>query len=244
MKLFLLALVPLAACSSTPTSGCICSEVGILSTEPSLDFGDVAVGNSETRKLVLANEGAGSLAFLDSSIEGDTGVSFSIADGGVSVLAPGQMTSWTVVFSPSAAGTFAAQLDIPNDGETPSVVVQLTGTGIDLDCRCAPTALSFAGDAGVTSQTVTCSNSGTTACLLTTDPSDTSAAFALTDANGPVSSSDIQTLAPAATYDLTVTFDPSVDAGLQSSFTDTACANTSTCLAPQVITLAGTAASS
>lgn len=94
-------------------------------------FGDVAVGTSaEPRIITVTSSGTSPLAFTDlPTFTGST--QFAVAGGDCAadtVLAPGEACSIEIVFSPTAAGSDAATLNIPTDAG--AYQLSATGTGV------------------------------------------------------------------------------------------------------------------
>jgi hypothetical protein len=112
------------------------------------DFGDVAIGETETRQLTLTNGAAagGSNITIDptsaSLAPAGSPFTFSFAQSSPIVLAPGQSTAVTVSYAPTAAASSAADLAIAHNGANSPLSVQLTGRGIE-----APT-VAFRVNAG------------------------------------------------------------------------------------------------
>ncbi len=143
-RCFVLCLLPcfglLAACTSGSPA---VLEADVLA----LGFGEVAVGDSSDRTVVIRNASASSAQVDAPSIEGDDAADFQLATADFPVaLDPGAQLEVTIVFTPSSVGTRVAVLAIgtgedevvaggggnsaaPAPG-APLVVVALAGTGI------------------------------------------------------------------------------------------------------------------
>jgi hypothetical protein len=100
----------------------------MLSVSPaSVDFGTVTVGNSAALAGSLANTGNTSLTVSEMSA---TGTGFSVSGPGLPLtLAAGQSTSFSVTFSPQAAGKVSGSVTITSNAANSPVVEALSGTG-------------------------------------------------------------------------------------------------------------------
>ena len=102
-----------------------------LSVSPeAVDVGTVAVNESATATVVLANDGGGAIELLSASlVEGDSRA-WSVAREGFEPLEGDVVTTLTVTFAPDAEGASPATLQIRStDPATPSVYVTLDGVG-------------------------------------------------------------------------------------------------------------------
>jgi Abnormal spindle-like microcephaly-assoc'd, ASPM-SPD-2-Hydin len=102
---------------------------GQISVTPlSVDFGNVPVGSSATRRVTVAALGNSNVTL---SQIGVSGPSFDVS--GVSaglVQTPGHVTSLDVTFSPAANGSVAGSISIASDASNPLTVIQLSGSGV------------------------------------------------------------------------------------------------------------------
>jgi hypothetical protein len=110
-----------------------------IQVEPtSVDFGEVRVGKTGSKEIVITNVGDGELNV--SSIR-EQAVGFSLSFGSVTPpfpLAPGHSASFNIVFLPRSARLYEGELTIEsNDRETPVMTIEMTGTGR------APTGLTL-----------------------------------------------------------------------------------------------------
>jgi hypothetical protein len=122
----------------------------------SLDFGQVVVGGSADRDVVVSNLGSASLSVTSTSISGPNPARFSVVSGGGSFsLAAGETRTVRLRYSPTAETTHSASLTVAsNDPDEASVVVGLSGTGVTepppVD-EITVTGTAQGGSAGVTS---------------------------------------------------------------------------------------------
>ena len=103
-----------------------------LAAAPStVDFPQATVGLTATKDVVLTNVGtSGSLTVSSTAISGPDAKMFAdrFDDTGDVVLAPGESTTVTVVFLPSATGVRSAMLSVAHSGAGTPLVVPLSGT--------------------------------------------------------------------------------------------------------------------
>jgi hypothetical protein len=93
----------------------------------SLNFGNVAVGNSQGLSETLTNSGGSTVTITQVS---PTGTGFGVS--GLSlplVLAAGQSQAFSVTFTPSSAGGSSGNLAIVSNASNSPTLVALTGTG-------------------------------------------------------------------------------------------------------------------
>jgi uncharacterized membrane protein len=196
----------------------------------SIDFGNIAVGNSGTGEIRIENTGTAPLNVAPPVISGSTG-EFAVDTAGPVVLEPGEVVVVTATFTPSQAGAANATVAISsNADETPDATVELRGEGgvalIDLQ----PPNLTFAPQEIGQSQTLSIdvTNNGTLALNLVSVSID-EPSFVL----GAVPTS----VAPGATETIEVTFMPDRDGDMGGVMTiDNNSANAS----QAVVNLSGT----
>ena len=127
-------VVPLSGTGLTP---------GQLSANPSsFGFGNVQIGTSTPLSGTLTNSGGSSLTISAASVSGSA---FSLSGLTLPLtLTAGQSTSFTVRFSPTAAGAVNGNLTITSNGANPSLNVPLSGTGVPQgDLSPNPASISF-----------------------------------------------------------------------------------------------------
>ncbi len=100
----------------------------------SVSFGSVVTGSSGSSSVLVSNDGSGSLSVSATTLGGTDASLFSIdGGGGAFVLAPSESRVIDLSFSPTALGSFSATLTIDSDDpDEPSVVVPLSGDGVDV----------------------------------------------------------------------------------------------------------------
>ncbi|MFN8180014.1 MAG: choice-of-anchor D domain-containing protein [bacterium] len=112
-------------------------EIGV--SPPSLSFGGVEAGTSDTKKLVVRNTGSQQLTVTSVTSSAPT---FSALPTAFS-LSPAAAESLTVTFTPDSVGPFAATLTIASNAQTnPSLPVPVGGNGL-VNCAlpCNPPSL-------------------------------------------------------------------------------------------------------
>ena len=95
-----------------------------------LDFGTLAVGQSQTLDVIMSNLGNDTLTIDSVTLDAQAGYSLTIDPSGSS-LAPGQANGLaSVTYSPDAPGGHTGLLTVlSNDPASPELTVTLTGTG-------------------------------------------------------------------------------------------------------------------
>ena len=142
---------------------------GTLSFIPGVvDFGDVTVGDNVSQGVVLSNSGRGPVNVSAVSVNG---AGFSV--GGFSlpvVLAAGASTTFGENFSPLAAGSSTASVNVTSDASNSPASLSLTGNGISAvgTLVLTPASVDF-GDVTVgasQARTITLGNSGSAALTI------------------------------------------------------------------------------
>jgi uncharacterized delta-60 repeat protein len=101
-----------------------------LSSGASVDLGTVFTGNISRKTFTVRNTGVETLTGLSISTDGVGAQDFIIGSFGVTNLAPGSNTTFTVTFFPSSAGAKSAAIHIAsNDGDENPFDINLSGTG-------------------------------------------------------------------------------------------------------------------
>jgi hypothetical protein len=99
-------------------------------TPASLDFGNVVVGSSASRTLVVSNRGTAPLILNLFGLDGHQ-LQFSYNSGTLAILGPGESGNIEVFFHPSTAGAKTAKFVIhSNDPDEVSVEIPLSGNGM------------------------------------------------------------------------------------------------------------------
>jgi len=147
--------------SVTVTLAVTTAQTSLLNVSPtSLAFGNINVGNNNTKSVTITNSGTGSVAISSVSVVG-AGVS---ANGIATpmTLTVGQTTVLSVVFAPTAVGAVNGTISVVSNATNSPGVISATGTGVQPQLSASPASLNFGsvavGSSG--SQTITLSNTG------------------------------------------------------------------------------------
>jgi hypothetical protein len=218
-------------------------QVTIAVAPNALSFGNQRVATtSAPQSITLSNTGTDNLTVSSIVLGGANPGDFALAGVPVlpAIIAPNGTAVFQVTFSPTVVGARNATVTITSDAaNTPSVVVPLSGTGIQATIAVAPNALAFGTQrVGTTSaaQTLTLTNTGSDNLKISTivlggaNPGD----YAL--AGLPALPA---TLAPNGTAAFQVTFSPTAVGARNASVVITSDANNSPTL---TVPLTGTGA--
>ena len=174
----------------------------IVLTPTSVDFGDVAVGNSVRRDVTVSNDGTDMAQFqigLPASCS-----DFSVEPAGTHSLAAGSWMNVRVRFTPTATGPSSCTVSLGEGMPT----IPLAGSGVDDDgvVRLQPTLVDFGGVAvgSWTERTVTVINETFGTVELAPDAGDPATGFSLTGSPASI------VLSPGARHTLTLKFQPVV----------------------------------
>jgi hypothetical protein len=204
----------------------------------SLPFGNQTAGTTSAAQVVeLSNPGTATLTNIAVSITGAGANAFADTSACGTMLNAGASCDISVTFSPTATGSFTAQLSVSDSAAGAPQTVALSGTGIAPAAPVAqvtPSSLNFGSVvSGSTSavQAVTVTNTGNAALTINsiaiagTNPSD----FAETNTCGV-------TLSSGASCTVSVSFTPASAAGFSAtlSIADNAAGS------PQTVALSGT----
>jgi hypothetical protein len=94
----------------------------------SVNFGDVAVGNSTTLGMTLSNTGASSLTLQQNSAPGPGFATSGIGQG--VTLGPGQYVTLAVSFGPSVSGQASGTVSLTSSTSNSPINLPLTGNGV------------------------------------------------------------------------------------------------------------------
>jgi hypothetical protein len=94
---------------------------------PTLSFGSVPVGTSQTQPETLTNSGGSAVTVSQASV---SGAGFSVSGLTLPLsLAPGQSTNFSVVFAPTSGGSKTGTVNIGSDASNASLAIALSGSG-------------------------------------------------------------------------------------------------------------------
>jgi hypothetical protein len=136
------------------------ANASLVATPGSVSFGNVTLGSSGSQVVTLTNSGATAIAISQGTA---SGTEFSISGLNPTTLNPGQTTSFTAKFAPTATGSATGAVTITSNASNPTLTVDLVGVGTQPHLSANPSAVSFGslavGNSALIS--VTLSNTGT-----------------------------------------------------------------------------------
>jgi len=182
-----------------------------LTTNPTSEsFGNVTLGSNTTQSISLSNTGNANLTISSITTSG-TGFSGS----GITVpltLTPGQSSTYSVQFAPTAAGSASGQVSFVSNASNSPTVVLLSATGVAqvIQLSASPTSVSFGnvviGNNGT--QPVAITNTGNTNVTIS-QVTTSGAGFSGSGVTAPL------TLTPGQSVNYTASFAP-ISAGSAS----------------------------
>ena len=200
---------------------------GALGSNPSsLSFGSVQVGVKQTLSETVTNTGSSSITISQAGISGSgftlTGITTPVT------LTGGQSTSFSVSFTPPAAGAASGSVTITSNASNPTLTIPLSGTGVAAGALGSnPTSLSFGsvqvGVKQTLSETVT--NTGSTSVTIS-QAGISGSGFTLTGITTPV------TLTGGQSTSFSVSFTPTAAGAASGSVTITSNASNPTLTVP------------
>jgi hypothetical protein len=193
-----------------PLSGTAIAPGSLTPLPVSLSFGSVQTGTSQSLSETLTNSGGSSLTLSQAAVTGSfstTGLSLPLT------LAPGQSTSFSVKFAPSAAGSASASLSIATTSSP--LTISLSGTGTTPGTLAAnPSVVSFASVAVGRSSTQPETLTNTGGSNLTISQANlTGTAFTLSGLSLPL------TLAPEQSVSFNAVFQPQASGAVAGTLT-------------------------
>ena len=186
---------------SVPLSGSGVTPGALTATVPSLSFGSVQVGSSQTLSETLTNSGGSPVTISQATATGVYGVS---GLGLPTTLAVGQSTSFSVKFAPTTGGSASGNLSITSNASNPTLSVPLSGSGVTPgSLTTTASSLSFGTVQVGNSQTlsVTLTNSGGSSVTVT-QANVTGTGFSVTGLTLPL------TLSPGQSFTFGAVFTP------------------------------------
>src|SRR5713226_137872 len=113
---------------------------------PSASFGNVGVGTRNTYAFTMTNSGRASVTVSQVHVSGS-----GLSVGGLSLpltLAPGQKTTFSVVFAPASTGNITGSVSLVSNALNSPTTIALSGTGVQPQLSVIPPSASF-GNVGV-----------------------------------------------------------------------------------------------
>jgi hypothetical protein len=120
--------------NNPPDIGAFAAISGLVLSPLSINFGNTEVDIPDTQIVTLTNNGAIPVTVTALTLSDNDNYSLDASDcgGATPTLAPGESCDLGVTFDPDVNGTFNGTLTVDsNDSAQPSVVVQLSGIGVD-----------------------------------------------------------------------------------------------------------------
>lgn len=122
---------------------------GLADGTSTIDFGDVDALDDAARTFTIRNLGDGPLTGLALSVDGTNASEFVAANLSATTVAPNATATFTVTFTPTAAGTRTAAVHVTsNDTNESPFDINLTGRGLDPEISVEEPATNVLVDAG------------------------------------------------------------------------------------------------
>jgi len=202
---------------------------GSLSANPSsLSFGNVQVSNNQTLSETVTNVGGSSVTISQDTV---TGAAFGVTGlNPPMTLTSGQSITFSVIFTPSSAGSASGNLAVASNAPNPTLNIPLSGTGTPAgQFAVTPASLAFGNVVVATSANLPAQLSATGASVTVTSANLSSSEFTLSGLSFPV------TIPAGNNVQFTVTFTPQATGA--ASGTVSFASNASN---PAVLSLSGT----
>ena len=159
---------------------------GTLSANPSsLSFGNVQVRNNQTLSETVTNVGGSSVTISQETV---TGAAFGVTGLNPPVtLTSGQSITFSVIFTPSSAGSSSGNFAVASNASDPSLNIPLSGTGTAAgQFAVSPASLAFGNVVVATSANLPAQLSATGASVTVTSANLSSSEFTLSGLSFPV----------------------------------------------------------
>jgi hypothetical protein len=202
---------------SVPLSGTGVTSGSLTAAAPSLSFGSVQVGNSQTLSETLTNSGGSSLTVTQANV---TGTGFSVT-GLTSplTLTAGQSFTFGAVFAPTSAGSASGTIAVVSNASNPNFAISMLGSGaVAGQLTVSPGTLSFGSVVVGQSKSMTATLNATGSTVIVSSAATGTSEFALSGQSFPFS------IAAGSSATITVTFTPRASgaASDSASFTSNA----------------------
>jgi hypothetical protein len=180
---------------------------GITASPSTISFGQVSLGSTSTKPVVLTNDRTWKVTLSKILTTGST---FSMSTMTLPVtLDPGQSVTLEVSFTPQSPGTIGGSLFV----EGPALSIPLTGTGASVgQLTLTPALLSFGSVPDGTTQTLPITIGASGASVTVSSASSSSAQFVLNGASFPL------TIAAGQTMSFNVAFTPTGSGSVSGAF--------------------------
>ena len=197
--------------------------LGLLGSNPSaLTFGEVTLGHSQPLSVTVSNTGESSTTISQIQISGS-----AFTQSGITpplTLGPGTNATFTVTFTPAAAGAATGILTVTSNASNPTLTIALSGTGTTSTGQLSVSPSTMAvGDVVVgTSGTASGTLNATGANVTVTGASTNNTAFVVSGISLPL------TILGGQSFPFTVTFSPSTAGTATATLTFTSNAQPAT----------------
>ena len=176
--------------ASNPTLNIALSGTGVapgtLTANPSsLSFGNVQTGNNQTLSETVTNVGGSSVTISQDTV---TSTAFSVTGLNPPViLTSGQSITFSVIFTPSSAGSASGNLAVASNASNRTLNIALSGTGTAAgQLAVTPASLAFGNVVVATSANLPATLSATGASVTVTSANVSSSEFTLSGLSFPV----------------------------------------------------------
>jgi hypothetical protein len=192
--------VPISALAQTNVG--TGTSLGVLSSsDASLSFGNVPLGNSATQSETLINSGSSSVTISQASVSGNsfrvTGLSLPMT------LSPGQSFTFGVAFAPTTGGIATGSVAVASDASNATLTISLAGAAtVAGQLTVSPATLNFGSVIAGQSKSLTGKLTASGSSITVTNASMTSSEFTVSGLSLPV------TLAAGQSASFTVNFTP------------------------------------
>ena len=150
---------------SIPLTGTAVTAGTLSATASTMNFGNVAVGTSQTQSETLVNNGGSAVTISQVSVNASgftlTGLSTPLT------LSSGQSKGFTITFSPSSATASTGNLVITSNASNPSLTISLSGAGTSVagQLTITPSSINFGTVVVGTSQSQSATLTASTAAV-------------------------------------------------------------------------------
>ena len=168
-----------------PLSGTGVAPGSLTANPSSLSFGNVQINNNQTLSETVTNVGSSSVTISQDTV---TGTAFSVAGLNPPLtLTSGESITFSVIFTPSSAGSANGNLAVASNASNPTLNVPLSGTGTAAgQLAVTPASLALGNVVVGTNATLPATLSATGASVTVTSANVSSSEFTLSGLPFPV----------------------------------------------------------
>ncbi len=175
---------------------------GLLSTsDSSLTFGSVQVGNTTTQSETLTNTGGSNVIVSQAKV---SGTAFSVTGLNLPLtLIPGQSFTFATTFTPASGGSATGSISVVSDASDPALTITLAGTAtVAGQLAVSPATLNFGTVTVGQTKSMTASLTASGSSITVSSASPSTSEFTMSGLTLPL------TLAAGQSASFTVTFKP------------------------------------